>query len=143
MTFTDNHSEDEESMSDEQWMLDLAKITPNPSCPIQIHLTSILQDLFASDRGKEALADAAQKIDSYYHTTFLDRYKLRNFNKIQRYLFKLYTTIFDASRCLHYNDPRQDTMVQLIQELRNLPPKTVRIWKVSLHRSQVTLSVLK
>ncbi|KAL1970741.1 hypothetical protein VTN77DRAFT_2575 [Rasamsonia byssochlamydoides] len=44
------------------------------------------------------------------------------------FLSILYELVFDMARLLPYTDARQDTLVQLILELRKLPPKPCRIW---------------
>ena len=49
---------------------------------------------------------------------------------MESFLWALYQVIFDLARLIPYNDLKQTALVQLILELRKLPPKQFKIWKV-------------
>jgi hypothetical protein len=46
------------------------------------------------------------------------------------FLDRLYDLIYDLARLIPFNNSLQDVLIQLIMELRNLPPKPFKIWNV-------------
>lgn len=78
--------------------------------------------------------DAAQQIDSFYEHQFLPSQPIFQKQKAKgmiEFLGALDVLICDLGRLLHYDDVRQDALIQLILELRKLPPRQVEIWGVS------------
>lgn len=49
---------------------------------------------------------------------------------IGEFLTNFYELVFDLARLIPYDNSNQEKLVQLILELRKLPPKQFKIWKV-------------
>jgi hypothetical protein len=95
-------------------------------------LSKIMKRLLLST-SENAAADAAREFDEYYSQQFLPSDPLMKFSDdkgMGAYLWGLYQLIFDMGRLVPYNDTKQTNLVQLIVELRKLPPKTFKIWNV-------------
>jgi len=72
-------------------------------------------------------------LDANYSKNFLTADPLVKFKDdkgMEGYLWTLYQLIFDMGRLIPFNDTKQAKLVKLILELRNLPPKTFKIWNV-------------
>lgn len=96
------------------------------------HIPRILKDLLLD---KIDPGQAAQKLDDYYWNTYLPSDPLMKYTEDKgapTYLTSVYEYICDTARQLPYNDCLQDKMVQVIVELRKLPPKPFKIWGVSV-----------
>ena len=80
-----------------------------------------------------APADTARRIDTYYWEEYLPSDPLLRFQDdkgIGGFLNFLYELVFDMARLVPYDDSKQDQLLQLIFELRQLPPKPFKIWNV-------------
>lgn len=78
--------------------------------------------------------EAAQQIDSYYEDDLLPSQPILQREKARgmvNLLGALDDLICDLGSVLHYDDVRQDDLIQLILELRKLPPRQVVIGNVS------------
>lgn len=78
--------------------------------------------------------EAAHQIDAFYEDDFLPSQPTFQKEKAKgmiNFLGVLDELICGLGRVLHYNDARQDALIQLILELRKLPPRQVEIWEVS------------
>lgn len=79
--------------------------------------------------------EAAQQIDSFYEHDWLPIQPMwvrkKKTKGMSDFLATPYDLICDLGRVLHYDDVRQNTLIQLILELRKLPPRQVEIWEVS------------
>jgi hypothetical protein len=71
-------------------------------------------------------------MDTCYVGKYLLSDPLLKFNDkgIAGFLSILYDFVFDIAQLLSYNDSRKDTLVELVLELRRLPPKPFKIWEV-------------
>lgn len=94
---------------------------------------SIFKRLFATDGGLIP-RDAARQIDAVYSDIWfpLDpTHCFRPDKGMPAFLVTLNEFIFTLARVLRYDDIRQDTLVQLILEILELPPRAAHIWGVS------------
>jgi hypothetical protein len=95
-------------------------------------LNKIVKEMLLS-QSDTAAADAARELDANYSTKYLTVDPLVRFKDdkgMESYLWTLYQLIFDMGRLISFNDSKQTKLVSLILELRNLPPKTFKIWNV-------------
>lgn len=95
-------------------------------------LAYILKRLIAEDGITPQ--EAAQQIDSYYEDDLLPSQPILQKEKAKgmiNLLGALDDLICGLGSVLHYNDVRQDALIQLILELRKLPPRQVVIEDVS------------
>ncbi|PGH10123.1 hypothetical protein AJ80_07573 [Polytolypa hystricis UAMH7299] len=85
--------------------------------------------LLSNDKSK--VKDIAEDIDAYYSNVYLPSDPLIRFQDdkgISDFLAGMYGVVLQLGRFISYKDARQDTLVELIQELYKIPPKTFRIW---------------
>lgn len=104
------------------------------SSPVETELLVLLRKLLLSDCSTAQIAYAAQKIDACYVNTYLGLDPLQKFSEdkgMGNYIATVYLTIFNLACVVSYEDFRHDVLVQLICELRNIPPKPFKIWGVS------------
>lgn len=95
-------------------------------------LAIMLKDLLLSDSDSTA-ADTARLIDNYYEQEFLPSDPLMKFlddKGIGGFLTTFYELVFNLARLIPYNNSNQEKLVQLILELRKLPPRQLKIWEV-------------
>jgi hypothetical protein len=100
--------------------------------PSEDDLAEIMKRLLLST-SENAAAEAARGFDQYYSQHFLPSDPLMKFSDdkgMETYLWGLYQLIFDMGRLISYKDTKQTNLVQLLVELRKLPPKTFKIWGV-------------
>ncbi|GAM33582.1 hypothetical protein TCE0_011f00585 [Talaromyces pinophilus] len=93
-------------------------------------LGTIFKRLFAKDGGLTP-HDAARQIDAVYSDIWfpLDpTFRFRPDKGMPGFLVALNEFIFSLARILRYDDMRQDTLVQLILEILELPPRKAQIW---------------
>lgn len=85
--------------------------------------------------GDTAVRDTALRIDALYdkHLTSDPLLKSHEDKGMEGFLGSLYVLIFELALFLPYKDDTQDTLVQLLLELRKLPPKTFKIWGVCIY----------
>lgn len=80
---------------------------------------------------REAAREAARRIDADYQDVFLPSDPLlrgQDDKGMAGYLYRLYDLVLSVARLLDCDDVRQDALVQLLGELRELPPRAFRIW---------------
>ncbi|RYP65984.1 hypothetical protein DL771_008031 [Monosporascus sp. 5C6A] len=95
----------------------------------QLDLLIILRDALLSI-DEAAVKDAAHLIDSYYSDTYLSLDPLVKFEQgkgIAGFLKELWDAVFGLAELLSFDDPKQDKLVEVILELRKLPPKSFNI----------------
>ena len=95
-------------------------------------LAKMLKDFLLSD-GDSTATDTARLIDNFYGQVYLPSDPLMKFEDgqgIETFLVGFYELIFALARFIPYNSSDQDKVVQLMLELRKLPPKQLRIWEV-------------
>lgn len=76
---------------------------------------------------------AAQQIDTVYSDIWfpLDpTFRFRPDKGMPAFLGTLNDYIFPLARIFRYDDRRQDTLAQLVVEIRELPPRAAQIWDV-------------
>lgn len=85
--------------------------------------------------GDIAVRDTALRIDALYekHLTDEPLLKFQEDKGMESFLHSLYVLIFELALLIPYSGNPQDTLVQLLLELRKLPPKTYKIWKVCIY----------
>jgi hypothetical protein len=108
------------------------EIAFNDEDTLDHYLATIIKDLLLVNN-YTAVADVARQIDAYYSGEFLRSDPLLKFQDdkgMEIFLSILYRLVFDLAELISYKDSRQDTLVELILELRKLPPKQLKIWKV-------------
>lgn len=91
----------------------------------------IFKRLFAT--GEISPHDAAQQIDAVYSDIWfpLDpTFRFRPDKGMPAFLGTLDDYIFPLAQKLRYDDIRQDTLVKLILEMHELPPRAAQIWEV-------------
>jgi hypothetical protein len=95
-------------------------------------IATIIEGLLLNGNDHTAVADAARQIDMYYSSVFLPLDPLIKLDDegMASLLSTLYNLIFEVARLISYKDSRQDTLVELILELRKLPPKQIKIYNV-------------
>ena len=99
--------------------------------PVSYCLAQILRDTLLHT-GKPHAVAAAQRIDTYYRYEFLSSDSLLmslEGNGTAGFLCKLYHLIFCVARFITCGPP-QEVLVQLLVELRKLPPTSCRLWNV-------------
>ncbi|KAK0739425.1 hypothetical protein B0T21DRAFT_346739 [Apiosordaria backusii] len=79
---------------------------------------------------ENAAAATAHKFDSMYEDLYLLKYNGSGGRKKgwTGYLSFFYETVLHVSRYISYDDPLQDKIVQLLLELRKLPPHSAKIF---------------
>jgi hypothetical protein len=128
---TDNHFT---AMNEDWWVAYLdEEIADCEEDTPDYGLATIFKDmLLTSDH--RVVADVARRIDAYYAVEFwpfLDPLaKFTEDKGMAGYLNAVYSLVFDLARLIPYKDSRQDMLVELILELRKLPPKPFKIWGV-------------
>ncbi|KAI9765889.1 MAG: hypothetical protein M1840_007030 [Geoglossum simile] len=92
-------------------------------------LAQIIRDTLLSTDESRA-AGAAGRIDTHYQEYLSSDplLKFANDKGTAGFLNSLYELVFDVARLIPYRDALQDILVQLIVELRKLPPKRCKIW---------------
>ncbi|KAI2616247.1 hypothetical protein GGR54DRAFT_641672 [Hypoxylon sp. NC1633] len=97
-------------------------------------LSKIIKHILRS--GKESSpAETVLKIDSCYEETYSPSDPLLRFQDdraLVYYLYYLYVLIFEVVLSIPHNHDLQDVLVEVLVELRKLPPKHVEIWNVAL-----------
>ena len=121
--------------SEQPWIAFLdAQVAASDLYPVEYSLFKLLRSVLLST-DQAAIAEAAQHIDSYYHDEYLPYDPLMRFEDdkgVGGFLNSLYELIYDLARLIPFNNSQQDVLIQLIVELRNLPPKPFKIWNVCL-----------
>jgi hypothetical protein len=120
----------------ESWKEELDQATrSNEENAITSNVPSILRSLVAANHqdSQGAAQEAAQRIDFDYWHVYLpsDPLLLGTEDKgMATFLTQLYELLFSVARLLHYDNTRQEVIVQLLVELRKLAPKHFTIWEV-------------
>ncbi|KAK4034498.1 hypothetical protein C8A01DRAFT_18713 [Parachaetomium inaequale] len=94
-------------------------------------LAGVLHEYLLSDDAiADAAAAAARRFDDLYSTVYEPRFN--GYRKTHKgwtgYLIVFYELLFSVAVEMHYDDPKQDKIIQLLAELRKLPPHAVRIF---------------
>lgn len=102
---------------------------------VEHDMGTILQNLLLSRSKNEGSASiAAHQIDNYYWERNLDSGPFFNWDgRLETYadpIDVIYTAIVGMAPKIHYNDERQDILVQLLAEFRGIPPKPYKAWNV-------------
>ncbi|KAL8722778.1 MAG: hypothetical protein Q9225_000789 [Loekoesia sp. 1 TL-2023] len=93
-------------------------------------LGTMLKDSLLSD-GDLAAANTVHQIDSFYQQEYLTSDPLLKFKDdqgMERFLNGFFEAVFTLASLLPYADPNQGKLVNLLLELRKLPPRQLRIW---------------
>lgn len=117
--------------SEQPWIAFLdAQLAASDPHPVEYSLFKLLRSVLLST-DQAAIAEAAQQVDSYYHDEYLP-YEMRfeDDKGMGGFLNSLYELIYDLARLITFNNSLQGVLIQLIVELRNLPPKLLKIWNV-------------
>ena len=110
-----------------------AKVRHYGEDTVEASLLEIVKKLLISDNEK-APTVAAHQIDEFYQKIFLPTDPLMRFEEDKgwtEFLNTLYTMIFDVVERVRWNDPKQDSLMNLITALRQLPPRPAKIYDVS------------
>jgi hypothetical protein len=102
--------------------------------PLAAKLHTAIRDLLTSSTENPA-ASIARRVDTLYSQTFLSQDPLAKFTDdggMAGFLNALWEIVFEISRYISYTDPKQDTLVQFIVELRKLPIRPAKIWNVRM-----------
>lgn len=92
----------------------------------------VLKDFLLSD-GDPTAAETAHEIDDLYTQEYLPSDPLLKFSDdqgMEGFLGDFYQIFFTLARLIPYDNSKQDRLIQVILELRKLPPKQFKIWKV-------------
>ena len=98
-----------------------------------VALANTIKDLLVSEDGKAA-RNAAIAVDSYYANEFLASDPLLRFQEDKGmgiFLNTIYDIVLELALIIPYDDQSQDSLVNLLVELRKLPAKSYKIWNVS------------
>lgn len=79
-------------------------------------------------------ADCAARIDDIYWSFYLPLDPLLQFMEdriLSGYLLHVWTMFVELGKRIPHNDPAQNKLVELLNELVHLPPMEVRIWEAS------------
>ncbi|PYH97860.1 hypothetical protein BO71DRAFT_426731 [Aspergillus ellipticus CBS 707.79] len=93
-------------------------------------LSVIIRPLFTEERNPVGVV--ARRIIEYYVNSRFSQNRDPQFSGedgLDRFLYKFYDIFFDLARYIHFNDPRQKLLIDLIMELRKLVPGPLQIWK--------------
>ena len=117
----------------QRWMEYLdGEMATTEADPVTHCLAQIIRDTLLSTDESRA-AGAAHRIDAYYQDEYLPSDPFLKFSDdkgMAGFLNSLYGLVFDVARLIPYRDALQDTLIQVIVELRKLPPKPCKIWDV-------------
>ena len=95
-------------------------------------LASMVKEYLLCD-DVDAASAFAQRFDALYGAVYEPRFN--GYNKTHKgwtgFLIAFYRVLLGAAAELRYNDPKQDKVVQLLVELRKLPPRAVKIFVVN------------
>ena len=83
--------------------------------------------------GDSAAADTARQIHIFYEQEHLHSDPLMKYEDDQgmgAFLSGFYEIVFTLARVIPYNNSNQEKLVWLLLELRKLPPRQFKIWKV-------------
>lgn len=129
----------DDATTNEPWRGELAReIAEDAADGDASQVPSILLDLltaFPCD-GPEAAREAARRIDADYRDVYLPSDPLlkgQDDKGMAPFLSYLYELVQSVATFIDWDDARQDALVQLVGELRKLPPRAVRIYDVSGH----------
>lgn len=93
---------------------------------VEHDMSSIVKQMLLSEDQDNIARTAAHEIDDYWHRHL--KTDTFNFQKEEPSFFDfhtcLYNIILELPRFVPYNDPKQDTLVQLLVELRRLPSRS-------------------
>ncbi|RYP66230.1 hypothetical protein DL769_006074 [Monosporascus sp. CRB-8-3] len=120
-----------QSTTKEPWLAFIDNEFDIEGDPTRVDLLTILRDALLSV-DEAAAKDAAHRIDSYYSDTFFSSDPLVKFEEdkgMASFLNTLWDAVFDLAELLPFDDPKQDRLVEVILELRKLPPKSFKIWQ--------------
>ena len=95
-------------------------------------LSVMLKDYLVSD-GDSIAVDTARRLHGFYEQDYLISDPLMKFEVDQGmggFLSSFYEIIFTLARLIPYNCSEQDKLVRLLLELRQLPPRQFKLWKV-------------
>lgn len=95
-------------------------------------IAEMIRDTLLSTNESRA-AEGAKRIDSYYRYEYFTADPLLKFlegNGTAPFLCHFYSMVLDVSSTIPAADPNQDALVQLLVELRKLPPTSCMIWNV-------------
>lgn len=96
-------------------------------------LGKIFTDFLRSNKNNITARTALQITHYGEHGSFLDPESSRdddNDEEIKEFLFMFYEEIFILGRIIPFNSFAQERLICLLLDLRNLPPKSVKIWDV-------------
>lgn len=101
-------------------------------------LPSIFLDLFTTYRDEDcqtATHNVTRRINAEYWDVYLPSdslIKSQEDKGMAEFLSRLNNLVFGLALLIGYDDPRQDALLQVLVELRKLPPKPFKVWRVSL-----------
>lgn len=129
----------EAAETNQPWMAHLyQEFTYCEKGTVEHDIASIIQGMLLSgggSNGDNAACTVAHQINSYYWDRNLDSGPLFQFqgdNAFPDVLSVVYTVILDVAPLIHYNGVKQEVLVQLLLELRKIPPKLVKAWNVCM-----------
>ena len=117
----------------EPWLTYIDDEVAQEDDPIILEILSALKDLLTSE-SETVAEDVAHCIDRCSSDTSLSVNPLVKFQEdkgMGSFLNSLWDAVFDVAEVVPYDDPRQDRLVNLIQELRKFPPRPFKINGVS------------
>jgi hypothetical protein len=113
---------------------------------VEHDVAAMLKDMLLSTDMSNAARTTAYQLNTYYwerNDASGPHFRWGNEKEtFPDFISFLYDIMFRVTPFLSYNDPRQDVIVQLFLELRNLPPNPVKAWNVCSNHSSVRLPVL-
>lgn len=113
---------------------------------VEHDVASILKDMLLSTDMNNAAQTAAHQLNTYYWERNNESGPFFRWGNEKETFFDfvsfLYDIIVRVTPFVPYNDARQDVIVQLVLELRNLPPNPVKAWNVCSNHSSVYLLCL-
>lgn len=99
----------------------------------EIDIARVLKQFLLSDG--HSSTDTARRIDDSYEQQFLPSDPLMKFKDdqgMEGFLSCFYEVVFTLARLIPYHSSMQEKLIELILELRKLPPRPSKIWKVCL-----------
>lgn len=129
----------DDATATEPWREELTReISEDAAGGVASQVSSILLDLLTTfpEHGPEAAREAARRIDADYGDAYLPSDPLlkgADDRGMTMFLERLYGLILSVVTFIDCDDARQDALVQLVAELRKLPPKAFKIMDVSNH----------
>ncbi|ROW11478.1 hypothetical protein VMCG_01147 [Cytospora schulzeri] len=126
--------QDDNAATNELWRVELAReMSEDVADGVAVQFPSILLDLLTKwpVDGVEAAREAARRIDADYRDVYLPSDPLLRGQEdkgMAGYLSHLYGLVMSVATFIDCDDPLQDALVQLLVELRKLPPTVYKIW---------------